>query len=275
MTQPKILYSFIEGQQRFFVVPELPPYPNTCTGCSPGHACAECNEKYDNWKYECDRIKSTAPEIVNPEEISQCLNIQTGYPWSDGDTFDLPNGLELREQLQVSHSVDKSTWYDVKDTEPSVPDKCYRKVFRIVKTELKRAEIDKEWSNKLFGIGEIIEENDGVKLKTKTLEKIIEYLEVKPEPESQENMMQELLQEYRNLRKRKATQEAMKQLPKASRIIDKYFSYNDLDKKRVSEMMQEYTRLVLDYVAENKATNFQGFDIVESTEILKVKDQLL
>lgn len=128
MTPPKILYSFIEGQQRF----------------------------------SCDGI-----EIVNREMlIGECLVLEAGTTYwlrvndkssllKHGDQFPLPNGLELRE-LSDCPKVECGFFIC------EYPEKCHsNKLFRIVRTEAK--------------------------------------------PESQENMMQELLQEYRNLRKRKAT----------------------------------------------------------------------
>lgn len=227
MTHPKILYSFIEGQHKFAVVPELPPYPNTCTGCSPGHACAKCNEKYDNWKYECDRIKSTAPEIVNIKIIAAA---------SDGKgtiaidvlgheiecvpeiPFDLPNGLELREEQILNNGAE----HDGQQCEYTM---CYRSDHKIKSKCL-------GWCKKFF---RIVKTESGLRNR---LNEPIETWEqpdfLKPEPESQEDRKLELeaFCFYNHNYSGTQTSEFLKPYIINSYVAGKKAAYNEIQRKK-------------------------------------------
>lgn len=108
MTQPKILYSFIEGQQRF-----------SCNGI----------------------------EIVNPEMLDNIQFANGSYRQiivgelfilKHGDTFDLPNGLKLREENVNCKYCESTGKYEIRFDKIIKCDYCKgKKVFRIVKTEVK------------------------------------------------------------------------------------------------------------------------------------------
>lgn len=58
-------------------------------------------------------------------------------------------------------------------------------------------------------------------------------------------------------------------LPKASETIDRYFSYNDFDKKRVAEMINDHTKRVLDYVEHEyrqESTGLTFYQIMKRTK---------
>lgn len=89
----KILYRIIEGQHKFYGLVGMPEQPNY-------------DEQIPDWKMICSEIKSTAPEIINREDIPGLKSEITtdgvyytfnGRVLKDNDIFDLPEGMEFVE----------------------------------------------------------------------------------------------------------------------------------------------------------------------------------
>lgn len=102
----KIFYRFIEGQHKFYGLVGMPEKPPLYfTHYRAGDQVAETGQRASQiYNEEIERIKSTALEIINPEELNLIKDNDTYWIsiinrtyLKDNDIFDLPQGMEFKK----------------------------------------------------------------------------------------------------------------------------------------------------------------------------------